>query len=266
MAVPTTRAEFQDYCLRQLGAEILEINLTPNQISDCIDDAITYWHTFHIDSSEKRYVPYVVVEEDVQAGYLTIDMPILAVVSVINIGRWEMSTNGATLGNPIWHMKADLYSALGFTAGSGNGAIWTRHPHCNAGRLFDYLVNMEKLRNYEVLLNTAPRTFYYQHTNHLFVDDTVNLKAGDVFCLEAYVMVNPDQYRECWSDIWLKRYATARIGRLWGQVLSKYQSVQLPGGITLNGPELYQKYDQQIKELEEEIRSTFEYPPMFLMA
>ena len=264
MAVPTNRQEFQDYCLRQLGAEILEINLTPNQISDCIDDAITYWHTFHIDSSERRYVPYMVVEEDVEAGYLTIDMPILAVVSVINLGPWDK--HAGTLGNPIWHMKADLYSAFGFASASAGAAIWTRHPRCPYGRLFNYLTNMEHLRNYEVLLNNAPRTFYYQHTNHLFVDDTKGLAAGDVFCLDAYVMVNPDQYRECWSDIWLKRYATARIGRLWGQVLSKYQSVQLPGGITLNGPELYQKYDQQIKELEEEIRSTFEYPPMFMMA
>ena len=75
-----------------------------------------------------------------------------------------------------------------------------------------------------------------------------------------------DTYKETWSDIWLKRYATARIGRLWGQNLSKYQDVKLPGGITLNGNELFQKYDQQIKDLEQEIRSTFEWPPFFTMA
>lgn len=264
MAIPTTRKEFEEYCLRQLGGGVLEINMTPEQIADCIDDAITYWQTFHIDASEKRFVPYVITEEDVANGYLTVDMPILAVVSVVNLNQWDRQSG--TLGNPIWHMKTDMYAAMGFTSASAGSARWTRHPQCPFGNLMNFQVNMERLREYEVLLNTSPRTFYYQHTNHLFLDDTTDMVPGAIYCLEAYVTYDVDTYKETWSDIWLKRYATARIGRLWGQNLSKYQDVKLPGGITLNGNELFQKYDQQIKDLEQEIRSTFEWPPFFTMA
>lgn len=260
--LPTNRSEFEQYCLRQLGGGVLEINMSPEQIADCIDDAITYWHTFHLDASEKRYVPYIVTDEDEKNGYLTIDLPILAVVSCINVGGWSEAQG--QLGNPVWHMKMDIYAALGFAAGGTAGAF--RFAECPYGRLTNYIVNMERLQMYNVLFNQAPRCFYYQHSNHLFIDEQDAIKAGEVIVLEAYVAINPDNYRDCWSDIWLKRYATARLGRLWGQVLSKYASVQLPGGITLDGPSLYQKYDEQIKELEQEIRSVFEYPPMFQLA
>lgn len=259
MSIPTSRKEFEDYCLRQLGAGVIEINMTPEQIADCIDDAITYWHTFHLDASELRFVPYGVTDEDVNNGYLTIDMPILAVVSVINMGEWDQMQG--TLANPLWHMKYDVYAALGF----GSKGCNSKHPKCPFGNLTNYLVNMERLRMYETIFNSAPRAMYYQHTNHLILDDSSKLKEGEVVLLEAYVTVDPDMYREAWSDIWLKRYATARIGRLWGQNMSKYEGIELPGGIKLNGNEVYQKYDEQIKALEEEIRSTFEYPPFFLM-
>ena len=40
MAQPASRQDLIDYCKRQLGAPVLEINVAEEQISDLLDDAI----------------------------------------------------------------------------------------------------------------------------------------------------------------------------------------------------------------------------------
>ena len=258
--IPRSRKEFEEYCLRALGSPVIEINVAPEQISDAIDDALLYWQTYHSEATEKKYCPYIVTEEDEKNVCLTIPEPIISIVSVINAGGWDSA--GATLGNPIWHMKYDIMAPLGLTVANAAGP----YPQCPYGNLTSYITQMERLSMYESLFNQAPRMIYYQHSNHLFFDRQELVKAGTLYVFEAYVIIDPEEYRDCWNDLWLKRYATALIGKRWAGNLSKYEQVQLPGGITLNASELFSRYNEEVNMLHEEIRSNFEYPPEFRMA
>ena len=47
--------------------------------------------------------------------------------------------------------------------------------------------------------------------------------------------------------------------------MSKFAGMQLPGGITMNGIQIFQDAVQEIKELEDLIRDTYEEPPQFLL-
>lgn len=58
MAVPASRAEFKEYCLRKLGKPVIEINVDDDQIDDRIDEALKYFWDYHFDGSEKIYYKY----------------------------------------------------------------------------------------------------------------------------------------------------------------------------------------------------------------
>ena len=68
MAKPGTRAEFKEYCLRQLGAPVLEINIAPEQCEDIIDDAIQFFHERHFDGVAQVYLNYKVTQDDIDRG------------------------------------------------------------------------------------------------------------------------------------------------------------------------------------------------------
>ena len=58
MAKPSSRQELIDYCLRQLGAPVLEINVAEEQIEDLVDDALQYFNERHFDGVEQTYLKY----------------------------------------------------------------------------------------------------------------------------------------------------------------------------------------------------------------
>ena len=68
MAKPSTRQGLIDYCLRQLGAPVLEINVDDDQIDDLVDDAIQYFNERHYDGVEKMYLKYQITQDDVDRG------------------------------------------------------------------------------------------------------------------------------------------------------------------------------------------------------
>ena len=65
MAKPSTRQELIDYCLRKLGAPVLEINVDEDQIDDLVDDALQYFNERHFDGVERMYLKYKVTQADI---------------------------------------------------------------------------------------------------------------------------------------------------------------------------------------------------------
>ena len=63
----------------------------------------------------------------------------------------------------------------------------------------------------------------------------------------------------------LKKYTTALIKKQWGQNLIKFQGVSLPGGVQLNGRQLYDDAIAEIEQYEKELRDTYEEPPLDLI-
>ncbi len=252
--LPESKDTLIEYCFRELGYPVVEINVTEDQATDRIDEAINHFQLFHFAATEKRWVPYFIVQEDLDAGFLTIGEPIISVVSAI----CDTSTTGSgSMGDPIWHMKKDIYSALGFNSANGE---------CPAGQLSNYQANMSKLATMEYMFENRPHVKYHQHSNHLYIDDDISsLKVGDVVLLDAYVIIDPETYANIWKDVWLMEFCTALIGRQWGNNLSKFQEVQLPGGITLNGDEMYNKYNERITELKEQLEQKYSFPPMMII-
>jgi hypothetical protein len=68
MAKPASRQELIDYCLRRLGAPVLEINVDDDQIDDLVDDALQYFNERHFDGVERMYLKYQISQEDIDRG------------------------------------------------------------------------------------------------------------------------------------------------------------------------------------------------------
>ena len=65
--------------------------------------------------------------------------------------------------------------------------------------------------------------------------------------------------------MFLKKYTAALIKRQWGENLKKFEGVQLPGGVTLNGKTIYDEAVEEINKIEEEMNMKWELPPTGLL-
>jgi hypothetical protein len=121
------------------------------------------------------------------------------------------------------------------------------------------------LTEIDLLLNGVQSCQYQRHGNKLFIDMawTDKLQAGQYIIVECYLSL--DDTPEMWNDSWLKRYSTALIKQQWGQNLSKFDGMQLPGGVTINAQEILQQAEEEIKALEETLRDSYELPVDFIV-
>ena len=103
---PATREEFKDYCLRQLGAPVLEINIDDLQVEDCVEAALQVYHDYHYDGTEKVYLSHQVTETDIANKYLEIPETIVSVINIFDIGN-SYSTNN--LFNIRYKNRAQTY-------------------------------------------------------------------------------------------------------------------------------------------------------------
>ncbi len=83
--------------------------------------------------------------------------------------------------------------------------------------------------------------------------------------IECLVKPSPDVYPDVYNDLWLKEYAVALTQLAWGRNLTKYNSVQMPGGVTLNGEAIKEEANQNIKILRDRFSMDWADPPLDLV-
>jgi hypothetical protein len=117
-----------------------------------------------------------------------------------------------------------------------------------------------------ILVGEKPIRFN-QHKNRLYIDMDYgeDVKAGDFIIIECYRKLDPATFTDIFNDIYLKKYCTQLIKRQWGANLIKFGGVQMLGGVTLNGEQIYQQAIDEIQRLEEEMKNAYELPPNYMM-
>jgi len=249
MAVPTTRDTFKEYIKRRLGHPVTEINVDENQMEDRIDDALRFWQEYHFDGTEKLFVTHEVNAGDITNEYL--DLTPALNDSIIGISR-ILTSSGTESGmfNVRYQMAFNdmaTYSTRGVREMSN---YWMRMSHLNM--IQDMLEGMKDIR-------------FNRITNKVYIDWNwaVDVKAGDRIVLESYQKVGDTA--ELWGNSFLKNYATALVKEQWGMNLSKFEGVQLPGGVTLNGRAILEDARAEVAALKEQMSLSYELPVDFLV-
>lgn len=243
---PASREEFKEFCLRRLGAPLLEINVHDDQVEDCIEIALQYYHDYHYDGTQKVYLAHQVTQTDITNKYLTIPEAVIGVINIFDIGDSYSTNNLFNLRYQI--ALNDLFAF-------------------NYGPFAPYYMAMQNVALAEELFVGKQSLRFNRHTNKLYIDMDweAKLEVGEYIIVEGYQLLDPDTYTDVYNDRWLKRYATAQIKKQWGENLKKFEGLQMPGAVTFNGQKIWDEATEEITQLEEEMINSYSLPVADMM-
>jgi hypothetical protein len=275
VAKPTSRQGLIDYCLRRLGAPVLEINLADDQIDDLVDDALQYFQERHFDGVERMYLKYQISQADIDRGSATTG----GVGVVTTTGT---STNVSGLGT----ITSNFYETSNFiqvpdsvigiekvfkfdTSSISGGMFSIKYQlflndlyYFNSVDLLQYSMVKTYLEDIDFLLTTDKQIRFNKRQNRMYLDiDWRAQQAGNFLVIDCYRILDPNTFTNVYNDSFLKKYLTATMKRQWGQNLIKFRGVKLPGGIELNGRELYEDAERELADIKQRMALDYELPP-----
>jgi len=241
MARPTNREEFKQYVLRKLGAPTIEINVDDSQLEDRIDEALLYYADYHYDGTEAVYYKHQVTEQDKENKYIVLPENIIGAVRIFDLG--SSLTAGGFFNIQYQIALNDLYTLT-------------------SQSILPYYMAIQNLAVLQEILVGKQPVRYNRHVNKFYIDmNWDKVEVGEFLIVEAYKVVDPEEFNDVWADRWLMRYATALIGVQWATNLSKYTEMQLPGGVRFNAGEMMARYQKEQDELEDEMLFGYGLPP-----
>lgn len=304
MAIPKTRSEFKDYCLRRLGWPVIDINVDDDQIEDRIDDALSFFHDYHFDGVEKMFMKHRITQVDIDRRWIPCPEPVIFVT-----GIFPFDDSNASINMFDMRYQLRLHDLYDFTSVS----------------YVSYEITMQHIRTLNLLFSGTPQFRFNRLQNKVFldVDWNRNMNVGDYVIVECYRKMIPDAttltgtatlntttttvlgtgtsfdtqilendfvsfgndslqiskiispteiqlvyapaanasnvvmtvagVSDVWNDRFLKAYATAKLKYQWGTNLSKFAGIQLPGGVTLDGPRIMEEALAEIEKIEEQL-------------
>lgn len=189
------------------------------------------------------------VAGDLENGYIPISNNIINIVRVFPVGQSSATTGTNNMFDLMYQFRLnDMYNLL-----SADMTYYSM-VQSHLSTLDQLFVNQRQIR-------------WNRKTNKLYIDTDWDktFNAGSYVVAEAYAILDPSEYPEVWDDMFLKKYTTALIKRQWGENMKKFGGIQLPGGVTLNGDQIFQEAVQEIGQIEEEMQMKYELPPTFMV-
>ena len=272
MAKPSTRQGLIDYCLRQLGAPVLEINVDDDQIDDLVDDAIQYFNERHFDGVEKMYLKYKITQDDVDRGKGKGTSGV-GIVTTTATDTSSRSYNFYETENYIQVPDSviGIEKIFKFDTSSISGGMFSIKYqlflndlyYFNSVELLQYAMVKSYLEDIDFLLTPDKQVRFNKRQDRLYLDiDWGSQPVDEFIVIECYRALDPASFTQIYNDSFLKRYLTALIKRQWGRNLSKFRGVKLPGGIELNGGEILQQAEQELAEIKSRMSMEYELPPL----
>jgi len=284
MAKPQTRQDLVDYCLRKLGAPVLEINVSDEQIDDLVDDAVQLFQERHFDGVERMYLKYRVTQGDIDRGtaygYSQTSMNSTGTGHGVITTGVSTSISGYGTTTSTW-METSNYlsvpdSVIGVekifkfdTSSISAGMFSIKYQlflndlyYFNSVELLQYAATKSYLEDIDFLLTPDKQIRYNKRQDRLYLDIDWGAQSLDTwFILDCYRVLDPSDNYRVFNDSFLKRYLTALIKRQWGQNLIKFKGVKLPGGLELNGREIYDDAEREIDNIRDKMMLEYELPP-----
>lgn len=272
MAQPTSRNELIEYCLRSLGHPVLEVNVDEEQLNDRLDDALQYFQERHLDGVQRVFLKHKLLKEEKDVitktpAYTTATDPVGAGVStaiieeaqnyiplpdsVVSVNK-VFKTDAHTLSSGMFNIKYQIFlNDLYYY-----GALDLK----NYAMVKGYLEDISRIITPDVQLR-------FTRKNHrLYLDiDWAMTDTNSYLIIDCYRIVDPEDFPKIYNDYWLKKYLTASIKKQWAQNLSKFNNVQLLGGVTMNGEKLYADAERELEAIEKQLRDEYEFPPLGLI-
>lgn len=246
MALPQTRQTFKEFCLRQLGQGVININVSDPQVEDCVDLALQFWQDYHFQAKTKIYSKHVITAAEIALGQIVIPPLISDVISVY--------MNDAGVSSGIFSLRYQLQLNDLYDLSSTN--------------LSNYVIAQQYVNTIQNVLSPESQIRFQQYNHTISFDTNINLRflPGQFIIIEAYAYVDPATTPEIWTNRTLINLCTAYIKRVFGSNLKKFAGMQLPGGTVMDGNAIYSEAVREISELEETFINKYQDPDYLFIA
>jgi hypothetical protein len=190
---------------------------------------------------------------DIDNGFIPVGPGVVSVVNVFPIAGGATSNSQFSAAYQI--KVNDIYNFQ-----SSQGSLAT-------SGLAYYEETKEYLNTMDSVLVGQQIFRYNPKMGRLYIDFDWrnNLAPGDFILADCYGIVDEEVYQMIWDDRMLKKLATAYLKEQWGNNLKLYGGVQLPGGITVQGQQIYDEAVAEIEKIEDQIRDIYQEPVGFLV-
>ena len=268
MAKPNSKDGLKEYALRKLGKPVLEINVDDDQVDDLIDDAIQYFHERHGEGIDRVFLKHKLLE--VEKTTLTGVASTTTVTSTQGgIPSLEYEENANFL--PLPDSVIGVNKVFKIDSSSISDGLFNIKYQIFLNDLYYYgaidLLNYAQVKSYletiDYLLNPDTQVRFNKKNSKLYLDiDLKELTENHYLIIDCYRVVDPESETAVYNDHWLKQYTTSLIKKQWGQNLIKFQGVKLPGGLELNGRQIYDDAVAEIEKHEEKLMTEYALPPL----
>ena len=279
MASPSSRSELADYCRRQLGAPVLEINVADEQVDDIIDDAVQYFQERHFDGVSQAYLKYKITQDDIDRGRASMESGkkqtgITTTTATADIAGTDVTfsyyENSNFLQIPASVIGVTKIYHFDGTNTMTNNMFSVKYQmflndiyYWGSTELLTYAMTKTYLEDINFLLTTEKQIRFNKRMDRLYLDiDWGSVSKDDWLVIDCFRQLDPSDYARVWNDSFLKKYTTALLKRQWGQNLLKFQGVKLPGGVELNGRQIYDDAEKDLEIIREQMSNTYELPPL----
>lgn len=228
----TSRETLKQYALRALGAPLVDIDITEEQMEDRIDEAIDFFREYHFDGVQKMYLKHQVTTTDITNQYITIPDHVWGINSVFPLANTAQAQ--PNIFDLQYQLRMNDLRDLTSTS------------------LIYYHQVMSHIALIDNLLTKAKMIRWNRNTDKLMIDTNWEnaLPEGTWLLIDCYSALDPDQSPKFWNNRLFKEYVTALFKKQWAAPLKKYSNITLPGGVTVSGQELYDEAIGEIEKIE----------------
>ena len=281
MAQPSSRQGLIDYGLRQLGAPVLEINIDDDQIDDLLDDAVQLFNERHFDGVEEMYLKHEFTQDEIDRGKATSETDATTTAGIVTTTGTSTAISGYGTTTSSFVENSNFIqvpdSVIGIekifkfdTSSISGGMFSIKYQlflndlyYFNSVELLQYSMVKSYLEDIDFLLTPERQIRFNKKQNRLYLDiDYNSLAEGDFIVIDCQRALDPDTFTKVYNDPFLKMYFTALLKRQWGQNLIKFRGVKLPGGLELNGREIYDDGQREIDAILQKMQLEYELPPL----
>ena len=275
MAKPQSRGQLINFGLRKLGYPVLEINLDTDQIHDALDDTLQLYQERHYNGIERMYLKYKITQEDIDRGRAK-DTDGVGIVTTTGI-----STNTAGTVSSNFYETSNFIAVpdhvigvnkiFKFDTSSISGGMFSIKYqlflndlyYFNSVELLQFAMTKTYLEDIDFLLTPDKQIRFNKNQNRLYLDiEWESQTAGDFLIIDCFRALDPETFSDIYNDRFVKRYLVALMKRQWGQNLIKFRGVKLPGGLELNGREIYEDGERELQEIKSKMALEYETPPL----
>jgi hypothetical protein len=220
MAKPASRQQLIDYCLRRLGAPVLEINVDDDQIDDLVDDALQYFQERHFDGVERMYLKYQLTQADLDRGSAkgTNGVGIVTTTATsTNISGYGTTTSRFYETSNFIQVPDSVIGVekiFKFDTSSISGGMFSIKYqlflndlyYFNSVELLQYSMVKTYLEDIDFLLTTDKQVRYNKRQDRLYLDiDWGAQSLGTYLVLDCYRILDPDTYTNVYNDSFIKK-------------------------------------------------------------